>query len=198
MLKIGLTGGIASGKSAVADTLGELGACIIDTDVIAREVVAPGTPGLDQVVAAFGDEVVAADGGLDRAALRTLVFADSARRKQLEAILHPLIRAATLEAAARATGPYLVFVVPLLLETDFAALVDRILVVDCDPGLQIERVMRRDQCTSDEARRIIRSQTDRATRLEAADDVLDNNGSLSELQSATAALHAQYLQLAGS
>ena len=198
MLKIGLTGGIASGKSAVADILGELGAHIIDTDVIAREVVEPGTPGLADVVAAFGEDIITADGHLDRGKLRALVFADSARRTQLEAILHPLIRTATLAAAEQAPGPYLVFVVPLLLETDFAELVDRILVVDCDPALQAERVMQRDQCTSDEARRIIRSQTDRANRLEAADDILDNSGTLSDLRDATTALHAQYLQLAAA
>lgn len=196
MLKIGLTGGIASGKSAVADTLGELGAAVIDTDVIAREVVEPGTPGLAEVVAEFGQGILTADGELDRAGLRTLVFADNDRRKRLEAILHPLIRAATLEAAERASGPYLVFVVPLLLETDFAQLVDRVLVVDCDPALQIKRVMERDDCSADEARRIIRSQTDRASRLEAADDILDNSGTLADLQQAATALHAQYLELA--
>ncbi|MBT8421602.1 MAG: dephospho-CoA kinase, partial [Gammaproteobacteria bacterium] len=130
MLKIGLTGGIASGKSAVADILGELGATIIDTDFIARAVVEPETPGLKQIIAEFGDEVIAADGHLDRNAMRTRVFGDDAQRRKLEAILHPLIREATLDAIAAADGPYLVIVVPLLLETDFAELVDRILVVD--------------------------------------------------------------------
>jgi len=197
MLKIGLTGGIASGKSAVADTLGELGATVIDTDRIARDIVEPGTPGLAQVLAEFGPDVLAADGSLDRAVVRALVFSNRERREQLERILHPLIRAATLEAAAAATGPYLVIVVPLLVETDFSELVDRVLVVDCDPALQIERVMQRDNATGDEARRIIRSQTDRSTRLEAADDVLDNSGTLDDLHAATAALHAQYMQLAG-
>ncbi len=139
MLKIGLTGGIASGKSTVAEMLAALGAAVIDTDVIAREVVAPGEAGLTAVTAAFGNELLAPDGTLDRAKLRRLVFADPAKRRRLEAILHPLIRARAVAAAQQASGPYLVFVVPLLIETDFVALVDRVLVVDCDPATQLRR-----------------------------------------------------------
>lgn len=195
MLKIGLTGGIASGKSAVADTLAELGASVIDTDILAREVVAPGTAGLDEVAAAFGTQVLTPDGQLDRRALRDIVFANDDQRRQLEAILHPRIRAAALEAAADASGSYVVFVVPLLIETNFVELVDRVLVVDCDPATQIARVMARDNSSADDAARIIRSQLDRSSRLAAADDVLVNDGSLQELQSAAAVLHQEYLRL---
>ncbi len=196
MLKIGLTGGIASGKSAVAEMLAALGAAVIDTDVIAREVVAPGEAGLTAVTAAFGNELLAPDGTLDRAKLRRLVFADPAKRRRLEAILHPLIRARAVAAAQQASGPYLVFVVPLLIETDFVALVDRVLVVDCDPATQLRRLMARDGAPAAEARRIVAAQAGRAERLAAADDVLYNNADLAKLQTAVAALHARYLRLA--
>lgn len=198
MLKIGLTGGIASGKSAVADTLAELGASVIDTDLIARDVVAPGTDGLDEVVNAFGATVLMPDGALDRRALRDIVFADPARRRQLEALLHPRIRAAALEAAAAADGLYTVLVVPLLIETDFVDLVDRVLVVDCDPQIQVERVMRRDQCSAEAAGRIISSQINRDTRLAAADDIITNDGSREKLRQAVEALHRRYLGLAAA
>lgn len=198
MLKIGLTGGIASGKSAVADELGRLGATVIDTDVIARDVVAPGSAGLAEVVTEFGTAVLTDTGQLDRRALRDRVFADAEQRRRLEELLHPRIRAATVAAMAAATGPYAVVVVPLLVETDFAGLVDRVLVVDCDPAQQIARVMVRDACSAEDAERIIASQIDRASRLAAADDVIRNDGSLADLRRSTAVLHAQYLQRAQS
>ncbi len=198
MLKIGLTGGIASGKSAVADLLGEFGATIIDTDVIARDVVAPGEAGLAAVADAFGAGILGADGTLDRARLRKLVFADPAKRRQLEAILHPLIRARALAAAAAATGPYAVFVVPLLVETDFRALVDRVLVVDCDPQTQIDRLTARDGIPVAEAQRMLAAQAGRDERLAAADDLIDNNGNRDALRATVAALHAHYLELAAA
>jgi dephospho-CoA kinase len=201
MLTIGLTGGIASGKSAVADMLAAFGVAVIDTDIIAREVVAPGEPGLQQVVDNFGDAILQPDGRLDRGKLRSQIFADPDKRRQLEAILHPLIRQRALlaaETATRQNPPYLVFVVPLLVETDFARLADRVLVVDADPTLQTQRLMQRDATGEDEATRIIANQADRDTRLQAADDVLENDGSLADLSDAVAALHARYLQIAAN
>ncbi len=201
MLKVGLTGGIASGKTAVADYLAELGAAVIDTDVLAREVVAPGEPGLAEVVTEFGNDILLPDGSLDRARLRSLVFADKSRRQQLEAILHPRIRARTLqaiEAAENSASPYVVIVVPLLVETDFAALVDRVLVVDISPELQQQRLMARDSVAAAEAARIIGQQASREQRLQAADDVLENNTDRAELRDRVASLHAHYLDLARS
>jgi len=199
VLRIGLTGGIASGKSAVADLFAEYGACVIDTDLIAREVVEPGESGLQNIVNHFGTAVLLPDGRLNRKKMRELIFSSPENKAALEGILHPLIRERSLamaESAASSTYPYAVLVVPLLVETDFAALVDRIAVVDVAPEIQLVRLMQRDGITSSEARNIIGQQADRNARLHAADDVIDNNGSLEELRDAVGALHAQYLQLA--
>jgi dephospho-CoA kinase len=199
MLSVGLTGGIASGKSAVANEFAALGATVIDTDVIAREVVEPGQPGLAEIEREFGRDVLQPDGGLDRAAMRRLVFAEPARRARLEALLHPLIRAQTLAALAAARGPYAIVVVPLLVETDFTALVDRILVVDCEPDTQRRRLMARDGTTAAEADRMIAAQASRGARLRVADDVLHNDGDLAELRAAVARLDTRYRRLgAGS
>ena len=196
MLRVGLTGGIASGKTRVAEMFAALGAPVVDTDAVAREVVEPGSAGLRAVRAAFGDSVLTADGALDRRKVRELVFGDAAARARLEAILHPLIRARTLERLEGLEAPYVIVVVPLLLETDFADLVDRILVVDCPPETQIERVVARDRASRDEARAILAAQADRATRLGAADDVVDNGGTLDRTRAQVAELHARYLELA--
>jgi dephospho-CoA kinase len=196
MLRIGLTGGIASGKSTVERLFAAYGIPIIDSDVIAREVVAPGTPGLAQVRARFGDEVLLADGGLDRRALRRLVFADPAARRDLEAIVHPLIRSAMAERSAAAGGPYQINVIPLLVEGGRRATLDRVLVVDCPEALQIERVMQRDHITEAEARAILAAQVSRSERLAAADDVIVNDGDAAALQAQVDALHAKYLRLA--
>jgi dephospho-CoA kinase len=192
VLRIGLTGGIASGKSSVADIFAALGAPIVDSDLIAREVVAPGSPGLSAVRAAFGDRVLAADGTLDRRKVRNLVFADAALRARLEAILHPLIRRRLLARLEEIRADYVVIVVPLLLETDFAALVDRILVVDCPPEVQIARVMQRDALSRPEAEAILGAQIDRATRRNAADDVIDNGGALEATRAQVVVLHERY------
>lgn len=172
------------------------GAGVVDTDLVAREVVAPGTPGLAAVREAFGSTVLAPDGTLDRGKLRAIVFADAGQRARLERTLHPLIRAATLSRLRALEAPYAVVVVPLLVETDFIELVDRVLVVDCAPEIQIERVMRRDGVTRPEAEAILAAQTDRATRLQAADDVIDNSGDLEHARAQAAALHARYSSLA--
>jgi len=196
MLRIGLTGGIASGKSTVERLFAAHGVPIIDSDVIAREVVAPGTPGLAQVRARFGDEVLLPDGSLDRRALRRLVFADPAARRDLEAIVHPLIRSAMAERSAAAGGPYQINVIPLLVEGGRRATLERVLVVDCPEALQIERVMQRDQVTEAEARAILAAQVSRSERLAAADDVIVNDGDAAALQAQVGALHAKYLHLA--
>lgn len=196
MLTIGLTGGIASGKSIVARKLVELGASLVDTDVIAREVVAPGEPGLDAIRKVFGPAVLTESGELDRSAMRDLVFHDAAKRRALEQLLHPRIRARMLEQIAAARGPYVVVAVPLLVESEFAKLFDRVLVVDCPEETQIARLMRRDGITAEDARAMLAAQTDRATRLAAADDVIDNGGSLDATYEQVERLHRRYLELA--
>jgi dephospho-CoA kinase len=197
VLRIGLTGGIASGKSMVADMFVAHGATLIDTDAIAREVVAAGEPGLAAVREAFGDAVLAADGTLNRRALRAVVFADESSRRKLESILHPLIRERAVARMAAADGPYLVVAVPLLVETGFGELVDRVLVVDCAVQTQIDRLMKRDKITEQEAAAAVAAQADRQTRLAAADDVIDNDGPPEATRMQVAQLHRNYLALAG-
>jgi dephospho-CoA kinase len=194
--RVGLTGGIASGKSLVADEFAALGVPVIDTDIVARQVVEPGEPALAQIAERFGSDVLTADGRLDRRRLRDHVFADAAERKALEAILHPVIRERSLAAAADADGPYQLLVVPLLIETDFRRLVDRILVVDCPESLQLERLLARDGEDPQQARRMMDAQIPRANRLAAADDVIDNSSSRAATRRQVAALHTRYLELA--
>jgi dephospho-CoA kinase len=196
-LRIGLTGGIASGKSMVTQRFAELGVPVIDADVASRSVVEPGKLGLAQVVRRFGVGVLDADGRLDRRALRSLIFKDSSLRQALDAILHPLIRAEMEREAAEANGPYVVMAIPLLVEGGSPGKrVDRVLVVDADETLQIQRLRARDGSSEDEARAIIVSQASRTARLAAADDVLLNTGSVAELRQAVDRLHEQYLQQA--
>jgi dephospho-CoA kinase len=195
-LLVGLTGGIASGKSLVGAMFVKLGAALVDTDVIAREVVAPGEPGLTAVAAAFGPAVLLASGEINRPALRALVFEDGAKRLALEAILHPLIRARTRAQLAALTTPYALVAVPLLVETSFKDLVDRILVVDCPEATQLERLMRRDGIPRAEALAMLRAQADRAARLKAAHDVIDNSGTPEAARRQVAQFHGRYLGLA--
>jgi dephospho-CoA kinase len=195
-LWVGLTGGIASGKSTVADLFAELGATIIDTDVIAREVVMPGEPALDEVREAFGDTVFDAEGALDRTALRALIFADDGARRKLEEILHPRIQQATLKQTQLAGGVYQIIVVPLLAESPLKSYVDRILVVDCDEDTQIRRLLARDTETEEQAKRILAAQSSREERLAIADDVINNDGDLADTSDQVAALHEIYLSLA--
>ena len=196
-LRIGLTGGIASGKSTVSQRFAELGVPVIDADVAARAVVEPGTPGLEQVVQRFGSGIVRPDGELDRSALRELIFNDPAARRDLDAILHPLIRAHMEQQAAAAAGPYLIMAIPLLVEGGSSReRLDRILVVDVDEAVQLERVQARDGISIAQARAILGSQASRAARLEAADDVLQNGGTVAELRQAVDRLHERYLKQA--
>jgi dephospho-CoA kinase len=195
-LRIGLTGGIASGKSTVTQRFAELGVPVIDADIASRTVVEPGKPGLARVVERFGPQVLDAEGRLDRRALRAVIFKDSASRQALEAILHPLVRADIEHQAAAAQGPYVVMAIPLLIEGGNPhQRVDRVLVVDTDEALQIQRVQMRDGASLEQARAILASQASREARLAAADDVLLNAGSVAELRQAVDHLHEQYLQL---
>jgi dephospho-CoA kinase len=195
-LLIGLTGGIASGKSTVARRFTEHGVPVIDADAAARAVVAPGKPGLEQVIARFGPSVMADNGELDRRALRARIFSDADSRRDLEAILHPLIRTDMERSAAAANGPYVVMAIPLLVEGAMRDRVDRILVVDVDEAVQLQRVMARDHCSREEARAILASQASRSARLAAADDVLPNSGTVTDLRQAVDRLHETYLRLA--
>jgi dephospho-CoA kinase len=197
-LRIGLTGGIASGKSTVAQRFIELGIPVIDADESSRFVVAPGQSGLAELTKRFGAGVLGAGGELDRRALRNLVFADPQQRRDLEAILHPLIRADMARRAGAAVGPYLVMAIPLLVESGNPGQVDRILVVDVDEDVQLKRVMARDSTTLEQARAILAAQALRAVRLKAADDVIVNSGTVSELRQAVDGLHERYLRLAAT
>jgi dephospho-CoA kinase len=199
MFTVGLTGGIGSGKSTVADCFAALGVPVIDTDVLARDLTAPGGGALDAIRAAFGDTVMQADGSLDRAALRRRVFADAGARRQLEAILHPRIRQAVeLELAALA-GSYALVVIPLLVETGgYRDLLNRVLVVDCPEALQIARVVARSGLTPDEVKAILAAQASRAARLAAADDVIVNAASPESLPAQVATLHQHYQILASA
>jgi dephospho-CoA kinase len=198
-LRIGLTGGIASGKSTVSQRFLELGVPVIDADLAARAVVEPGTPGLALVANRFGPSVLDANGNLDRAALRNLIFKDPAARKSLDAILHPLIRAAMEKQAENVPGPYLVMVIPLLVESGNARdRVDRVLVVDVDEAVQLQRVQARDGSSPEQAGAILAAQSSRSGRLAAADDVLPNSMTVADLRQAVDNLHQKYLQIAQS
>jgi len=195
--RVGLTGGIGSGKSAASDRFKELGAGVVDTDEISRELTAPGGDAIEEIHRQFGPEFLVAGGGLDRARMRRLVFGDAAARTKLEAILHPLIRARTRAAIAVTAQPYVIVVVPLLFETGACAeLVQRVLVVDCEEGEQVRRTMVRSGLSASEVRKIMATQLPRTERLRRADDVLANDGDLPALQRRVAQLHAKYLDLA--
>jgi dephospho-CoA kinase len=194
-LRIGLTGGIASGKSTVAQRFVELGVPVIDADESSRLVVAPGQPGLTAVVEKFGAGILT-NGELDRRALRERIFADPRARLDLEAILHPLIRADMERRADESAGSYIVLAIPLLVEGGSRHHLDRILVVDVDEAIQLERLIARDSITLDQARAILAAQATRKNRLTAADDVIENTGTVTQLRHAVDGLHERYLRLA--
>ena len=194
--RIGLTGGIASGKSTVADLFAALGVPIIDTDLLSREVVAPGSALLRQITDHFSMQVQSSDGTLNRQELRKRIFEDPEQRKWLEALLHPAIRELTDARSEAATGPYVIVAIPLLVETDGAARFDRVLVVDCDPDLQLARLMARDGARREDALRMLGAQAPRAARLAVADDVIHNDGDLASLRDQVAGLHAEYVAAA--
>lgn len=194
---VGLTGGIGSGKSAAADRLAELGAAVIDTDLIAHALTAPGGAAIEPIRAAFGNAVINTDGALDRKAMRDLAFSDPQARRQLEAIIHPAIRAESDRQIREAHGPYAVLVVPLLIESNsYRERYDRICVVDCPVEVQIARVMTRSHLPEDQVRAIIAVQSSREEKLAAADDVIDNSGDRASLYAQVDRLHARYLAAA--
>lgn len=193
---VGLTGGIGSGKSLVADMFGHRGATLVDTDAIAHSLTAPHGPAMPAIEAEFGPAFVAADGSLDRAAMRTLVFSDPGAKLRLEAILHPMIRSACEAGAAAATGDYVIFVVPLLVESaGWRDRVDRILVVDCPEQLQLSRVMQRNGLTEEQVGAIMANQASRSQRLAIADDIVVNDADMAALEPQITALHEKYLAI---
>lgn len=196
MLRIGLTGGIGSGKSTVCRLFAELGVPVIDTDTIAHQLVAPGQPALKQVESVFGSDILDQEGRLDRGLLRERVFRDENLRKQLEAILHPLIRSRMQEQLEAINAAYVIIAIPLLLEKGWQTEVNRILVVDADEGLQLERTVRRDRVPVEIVRQIMQAQVSREYRLEAANDIIHNDGELTALRKQVEQLHKRYLQLA--
>lgn len=194
---VGLTGGIGSGKSAAAEEFRRLGATVVDTDAIAHELTQPGGSAVPHVRALFGEAFVLPNGAMDRKSMRERVFADPAAKQALENLLHPLIREESARRIAEASGPYVVHVVPLLLESPgYRSRVDRVLVVDASEQAQLARVRARSGLSADEVRAIMRTQVSRAERLASADDVIDNSGSLEALRKQVGALHQKYLQFA--
>ncbi|MDX5363786.1 MAG: dephospho-CoA kinase [Pseudazoarcus pumilus] len=196
---VGLTGGIGSGKSAAADRFAALGAEVVDTDAIAHELTARGGAAIDAIRESFGAAVIDASGALDRAAMRALVFADAQARKRLEAILHPLIRAESRRRCSIATTPYVVLAVPLLIESGhWQQRCDRVCVIDCPEDEQVRRVVARSGLTEAQVRAIMASQASRASRLAAADDIVDNSADLAALHRRIDALHERYLAAANA
>lgn len=198
MLVVGLTGGIASGKTTVSDLFAELGVPVVDADVVARRAVEPDQPALDELVAAFGDDILTTDGVLDRGRLREKAFADAAARERLEAILHPRIREWMEAEIATADGPYVILSVPLLVEGDLLQRVHRVLVVDVPEPVQRERLVRRDGSTPEQAEAILAAQSSRRNRLQHADDIIDNTGDPEALRQRVRRLHQDYLALAAA
>jgi len=193
---VGLTGGIGSGKSAAAEEFARLGAAVVDTDAIAHDLTRAGGPAIADLRRALGEEFIDAAGAMDRAKVRALVFADAAARARLESVLHPMIRAESERRIAAADAPYVVHVVPLLVESpDYRRRVARVLVIDCPPPVQAARVRQRSGLAEEEIQRIIGAQIPRQARLAAADDVIDNSGSLAALHKQVRALHERYLQM---
>ena len=195
MLKVGLTGGIGSGKTAVANMFAELGVPVIDADVIAREVVEPGQPAYQAVVDYFGEKILKPDNTLDRARLREIIFSDSRQRVKLESILHPEIRARIKQKIAEAKGPYCLIVIPLMIETGQTDLVDQLVVVDVPVEQQVARTCERDGVSPEQVESIIRSQVDRVTRRSVADFIIENTGSLDDLRTKVRQLHEYFLQI---
>jgi len=194
--RVGLTGGIASGKSTAAKFFGALGVPIIDTDQLARDVVEPGQPPLERLVERFGAGILTEDGHLDRPALRNIVFSDPMARADLEALTHPAIGAAVEARSTEVGGIYQILVLPLLVEKNLGSQLNRVLVVDCDEELQIRRVQARDGSTLEQARAILNAQASRNSRLKAAHDVIKNEGDMSAVRDQVEQLHARYLELA--
>ncbi|TCK02983.1 dephospho-CoA kinase [Marinobacterium mangrovicola] len=196
-LKVGLTGGIGSGKSAAADMFAGLGVPVVDADLIAREVVEPGEPALESIAQHFGKAVIQGDGALNRRVLRERVFAEPSEREWLEQLLHPLINHRIRERLEASGAPYVMLVSPLLIESGQVDLVDRVIVVDVDKQTQIDRTIERDQVSADQVAKILASQCSRVERTRRADYLLDNGGSLEHLRAQVESLHRQLSDYVG-
>jgi dephospho-CoA kinase len=195
-LVVGVTGGIGSGKSTAARLFAECGAGLVDTDEIALSLTQPGQPAVQEIARRFGPEYITPAGALDRQRMRSHVFSDPAAKAELEAILHPLIRTQVAEQVRGCDAPYVLVLIPLLVETGgYPTLVQRILVVDADEAVQIARTMARSALSEEQVRAIMRTQATREQRLAAADDIIDNNGDLDRLRLQVQALHARYLEM---
>ena len=195
---IGLTGGIGSGKTTVANLFAELGIELVDADVVARDVVEIGTSGLTQIAAHFGKQILNQDGRLDRAALREIIFNWPKERRWINDLLHPMIRTEMLNQLASTSSPYTILVAPLLFENELDRLVNRTLLIDISPEQQRKRTINRDSVTNEQVEKIISSQAPRAEKLLKADDVIDNHGKISALKSKVIALHNNYLKLSNN
>jgi|SRR5471030_469545 dephospho-CoA kinase len=195
---VALTGGIGSGKSTVADSFARHGVSIIDADIIARQVVEPGEPALDALAQHFGQQIIEPEGSLNRAALRECIFSEPAEKEWVNQLLHPLIHAKTKQLFAAAKTPYVLWVVPLLVENGLQSQANRVLVVDVDEHTQLTRTMQRDGITRQQAEKILSAQASRQQRLACADDIIDNNGGAETLEPHVASLHSRYLELAAS
>ncbi len=190
---VALTGGIGSGKSTVAEAFANLGVPLIDADVIARQVVQLGTDALSQIVTRYGNNILLADGSLNRAVLRQKIFSEQQERAWLNSLLHPLIQQETQRRITATKEPYLIWVIPLLIENNLFSQADRVLLVDVDKGIQLTRIISRDNITRQQAKQILSAQTTQKERLACADDVINNNGNFAELSSMVSTLHQQYL-----
>jgi dephospho-CoA kinase len=195
-LIVGLTGGIGSGKTTVANLFAHYGITLVDADIVAREVVAPGQPALEAIAAQFGPQFLTAEGHLDRPALRALVFSDANAKRWLDQLLHPLIRQQILAQLAQAQSPYVLLIAPLLIENGLTTYVDQLLVVDVSPELQQQRTTARDQVSASQVAAIMASQCDRAQRLQLADQIIHNEADIAALTSKVADLHQLYLGIA--
>lgn len=195
---VGLTGGIGSGKTTVANLFAAEGITLVDADIVARDVVAPGSNGLKAIVAHFSSDILTPEGSLDRAKLRQRIFSHDAEREWLNQLLHPMIRQEMQKQVENATSPYVIMVVPLLFENGLDRLVNRTLVVDISPDLQISRTVKRDNVDASQVNNIINSQCSRSEKLARADDIIDNQGEISTLKREVLALHQRYLHLSGT
>ena len=195
MLIIGLTGGIGSGKSVASDKFASLGITVVDADVASRTVVEPGMPALKEIESHFGSEIIAGDGQLDRTKLREIIASDAEERKWLESVLHPRIGEQIAKEISESTSPYTLFVAPLLLETNSQEMCTRVVVVDVPKEVQVERTAERDEVSTDQVEQMVSAQMERQKRLEKADDVLVNTGTIEELEKEVEELHKKYLQM---